>query len=49
MTPIPCCREHTIYREVVSDIDLLSMVGDIEYDKELFAIVPFDWLDVGVS
>jgi hypothetical protein len=36
--------EHTIYREVVSDISLLLMVGDIEYDEELFAIVVFDWM-----
>jgi hypothetical protein len=36
--------EYIIYREVVSDITLLSIVGDIEYDKELFAIILFDWM-----
>jgi hypothetical protein len=35
--------EHTIYREVVPDTSLLLMVGNIEYDEELFAIVLFDW------
>ena len=42
MTPIPCLMEHSIDREVVSDVGLLSMVGNIGYDEELFAIVLFD-------
>ena len=49
MTPIPCWREHTIYREVGSGIGLLSMVGDIEYDEELFAIVLFYWTLVSID
>ena len=44
MTPIPCWREHAIYREVGSDIGLLPMVEDIEYDEGLCAIVLFDWM-----
>jgi hypothetical protein len=35
--------EHTIDREVVSGIGLSSMVGNIGYGEELFAIVLFDW------